>query len=272
MKLTIAMATYDDYSGLFFTIQSLKMHHPVCMTDEVEFLVLDGNPSSPDGKAVEGFCKSAGVRYIPTANTGSWLKYLAFDYAKGDIVMVLDCHILLHTGAVQSVLDYYEGQDSQDMLQGPCVFDCLKAYGTHFDPVWRGHDFGTWGTNKEAYEIGEPFSIPMMGMGCFALKRDTWKGINQNFRGFGSEEWYMAEKVRQWGGDVKCHPKFKWTHRWGRPGGVPYPYSLEGKIYNYVVGWVELYGKDSPQVLGMVDHFSTALEKERVQQIVDSVS
>jgi hypothetical protein len=27
--LTIGMATYDDYDGVYFTLQSLRMYHPV---------------------------------------------------------------------------------------------------------------------------------------------------------------------------------------------------------------------------------------------------
>lgn len=270
MKLTIALATYDDYDGVFFTIQSLKMHHPVCMTDEVEFLVLDSNPTSAHGKAVESFCKAANVHYMPVSNDGSWTKYKAFVHARGDVVLILDCHILLHCGAVSAVLRYFDTHRTNDMLQGPCVFDCLKAYGTHFEPEWRGHDFGIWATDNIRHDAGIPFSIPMMGMGCFAMRREGWKGINPGFKGFGSEEWYMAEKVRSWRGNVLCHPAFKWTHRWGRPGGVPYPYSLEGKIYNYAVGWIELYGSGSPQIQGMIEHFSTVLEPARVRAIIDS--
>ncbi len=268
MRLTVAMATFDDYDGVFMTIQSLKMHHPVCMTDEVEFLVMDANPNSAHGKAVASFCKSAGVRYMPVQNNGGWVKYKALDHGRGDVVMVMDCHVLLHSGAVDAVLAYFDRHPNGDMLQGPCVFDCLKAYGTHFDPVWRDHDFGTWATNKESHDAGEPFTIPMMGMGCFALRREAWKGISQRFKGFGSEEWYMAEKVRSWGGDVKCHPDFKWTHRWGRPNGTPYAFSLEGKIFNYAVGWSELYGIGSPKIQEMVDHFATQMDMDRVCQIV----
>lgn len=269
-KLTIAMATYDDYDGLFFTITSLRLYHPVCMTDEVEFLVLDSNPDSPHGQEVSKFCKTIKATYAPVPGTSAWVKYRAFDLAKGDVAIVLDCHVLLHPGAVDAVLAYYEASPNADMLQGPCVYDCLVGYGTHFEPKWRDHDFGCWATNKEAVEAGEPFSIPMVGMGCFALRREAWKGISQDFKGFGSEEWYMAEKVRSWGGDVKCHPALKWTHRWGRPSGVPYKFSLEDKIYNYAVGWNELYGYHDPRFIGMADHFARQLDPKRVAQIIQS--
>ena len=266
-SLTIAMATHDDYDGVFFTVEALRLYHPACA--EAEFLVMDSHPESTHGDEVRRFCESAKVRYAPMEIQSSWNKYRAFDLAQGDVVMVVDCHLLLHPGAVDAVLDYYDKTSNGDMLQGPCVYDCLKHYGTHFDPMWRGHDFGTWGTNKEAVEAKIPFSIPMCGMGCFALRREAWKGINQGFKGFGSEEWYMAEKVRSWDGDVKCHPAFKWTHRWGRPNGVPYKFSLEDKIYNYAVGWNELYGFNDPRFIGMVDHFCTQHPPERVCSIVE---
>ncbi len=268
MKLTIAMATYDDYNGVFFTVNALRLYHPICMTDEVEFVVIDSNPDSPHGREVASLCRTIKATYIQTTVSGAWVKYQAFDFAQGDVVLVIDCHVLLHAGGIDAVLDYFK-DGNHDMLQGPCVYDCLKAYGTHFDPVWRDHDFGMWGTNKEAYEKGDPFEIPMVGMGCFALRRDAWKGINQGFRGFGSEEWYMAEKVRSWGGKVMCHPSLKWTHRWGRPDGVPYKFSLEDKIYNYAVGWNELYGFKDPRFIGMVDHFCTQMNPETVCSIVE---
>lgn len=269
MKLTIAMAVYDDYDGLFFTVQSLRMHHPICMTDDVEFLVMDTNPDSAHGKAVESLCRSIpNCRYLTVSNNGGWSKYKAFDHSKGDVVMVLDCHVLLHSGAIEAVLAYFECRDTPDMLQGPCVFDCLKAYGTHFEPQWRDHDFGIWATNSEACEKGDPFEIPMMGMGCFAIRRSDWQGISDRFKGFGSEEWYMAEKVRSWGGGVMCHPDFRWTHRWGRPNGVPYPFSLEDKIYNYAVGWSEIYGSGSEKLMEMENHFATQIDRNRATNIM----
>ena len=53
--LTIGMATYDDYDGVFFTIQSLRMYHEMCNTDNVEYIVLDNNPNSASGQATKNF-------------------------------------------------------------------------------------------------------------------------------------------------------------------------------------------------------------------------
>ena len=38
-KLTIGMATYDDYDGVYFTLQAIRLYHPEILHD-VEFLVV----------------------------------------------------------------------------------------------------------------------------------------------------------------------------------------------------------------------------------------
>ena len=48
-KLTIGMSTYDDYDGVFFTIQSLRMYHLHGMQNDIEFIVIDNNPESAHG-------------------------------------------------------------------------------------------------------------------------------------------------------------------------------------------------------------------------------
>lgn len=53
-KLTIGMATYDDFHGVYFTIQALRLYHPITKTDEVEFIIIDNNPNSSHGEATKG--------------------------------------------------------------------------------------------------------------------------------------------------------------------------------------------------------------------------
>ena len=48
--LTIGMSTYDDYHGVYFSIQSLKMHHEVCKRDDVEIIIIDNG--SEDAKTI----------------------------------------------------------------------------------------------------------------------------------------------------------------------------------------------------------------------------
>ena len=56
--LTVAMATYDDFDGVFFTIQALRMYNDICKTRQVEYIVLDGNADSSHGKTVKSFVDS----------------------------------------------------------------------------------------------------------------------------------------------------------------------------------------------------------------------
>lgn len=66
--LTIGMATHNDFNGVYFTIQALRLSNGPL--DEVEFLVVDNAPDTKHGKAVAGIMGrfapgSAGARYIP---------------------------------------------------------------------------------------------------------------------------------------------------------------------------------------------------------------
>ena len=42
---TVGIATYDDYSGLYFTIQSIRLYHQLVN----EIIIIDNNPNSEDG-------------------------------------------------------------------------------------------------------------------------------------------------------------------------------------------------------------------------------
>jgi hypothetical protein len=45
-RLTVGMATYDDYDGVYFSIQALRIYHPEIL-DGVEFIVIDNHPDGP---------------------------------------------------------------------------------------------------------------------------------------------------------------------------------------------------------------------------------
>ena len=49
------MATYDDFDGVYFTIQALRMYHEICQSNDVEFLVLDNNPDGKHAQTLSGF-------------------------------------------------------------------------------------------------------------------------------------------------------------------------------------------------------------------------
>jgi len=272
--LTIGMATYDDYDGVFFSIQSLRMFHPICNTNQVEFVVLDGNPSGKHGESCKNFVQGATKgKYIPHAGVpSSFNKYKIVDYANSKYVLIIDCHVLIEQGGIDKLLEYfYTNTNCRNLIQGPLWYDDLQNISTHFDPIWRGDMYGVWATNQQAYDLGQPFEIPMQGMGLLAFEKEAWRGINPLFKGFGGEEGYIAEKFRTWGGKNICLPQLKWNHRFGRPNGVKYPLILEDRIWNYFVGWLEITGNPEHQMIkDIYEHFKNKIPPGSIDNIFNS--
>src|SRR5579864_593977 len=143
MRLTVGMATFEDFQGVYFTAQSLRLHHQV---DEV--LVVDNNPDGPQGQETKRFCASTSgkVRYVPfTAVRGTaGPRNEVFRQATGDVVLCCDPHVLFEVGAIAAVQDFYfDHPDSPDLVQGPLVYDDLANLSTHFDLTrWDGEMWG----------------------------------------------------------------------------------------------------------------------------------
>ena len=50
-KLTIGTCVHDDFEGLYFTLQSIRLHHKDVL-DRLEFVVINNNPKSPEGQEI----------------------------------------------------------------------------------------------------------------------------------------------------------------------------------------------------------------------------
>jgi len=272
--LSIGMCTHDDIHGVYFSLQSLRLHHPIVQTDAVELIVVDNNPESVHGQAlqkwIKGWCQ-AKVKYIPyTEKKSTSSRNIIFENAEGKYCMSMDCHVMFPTGALEHLLAYYKDKpDCKDLVQGPLMYDNIHGYSTHFKPVWGGDMYGQWGKNTEGCEKGIPFDIPMQGLGVFSCETKNWLGFNPLFKGFGGEEGYIHEKFRQHGGRTVCIPQFKWLHRFLRPDGVTYPLVLEDRVWNYFVGWLELKQDPShPMIKEIYDNFSKRMKKEKIDEIL----
>lgn len=261
-KLTIGMLCYDDFDGVYFSIQSIRLHHPEIM-DEVEFLILDNNPSGAHGKAVKSltdWITDAPLRYVPVENAGGTaLRDRIFKLASTPFVLCMDCHVLFAPGALRQLIDYMSaGYDNGNLLQGPMLYDSLKIGATHMEPVWRDGMWGIWAVDERASNpAAEPFEIPAHGLGVFACRKGVWPGFNECFRGFGGEECYIHEKFRRNGHKTLCLPALRWLHRFPRPSGIPYVIKWNDRIHNYLVGHEEL-GLDPAPVC---EHFSQLLKR-----------
>jgi hypothetical protein len=257
-RLTIGMATYDDYDGVYFTIQSIRINNPE-LDGAIEFVVIDNNPGGPCSGALSELSNWIdGYRYVPRGEwSGTAIRNVVFEEASSPFVLCIDSHVCIVPGALSKLIAHFEADpDSRDLLQGPMLYDDLRRSSTHLEPRWRAGLYGVWendprGSNPNA----AGFDIPMHGLGLFACRRTAWTGFNPKFRGFGGEEGYIHEKMRRCGGRTLCLPFLRWIHRFNRPLGVPYVNRWEDRIRNYVIGFTEL-GLDTVE---MEAHFAELL-------------
>ncbi len=243
--LTIGLSTYDDFDGAYFTVTSLLTHHRTAMR-RCEIVILDNHPEGPESQPLQALAREYSdppVRYLPYADVRSTaVRDVIFGHARTPWVMVLDSHVLLEPGAVDALLAYIDAHpDSPDLIQGPLVRADGTVAATQMDPGFGGAMYGRWGTDERIEDPDcEPFEIPAHGLALFAMNAERWPGLNQRFTGFGGEEGYVHEKVRQAGGATLCLPALRWHHRFARPRGIPYPMDFSDRVNNYLAGWTEI--------------------------------
>lgn len=154
--LTIGMSTYDDYDGLFFTIQALRMYHPECNSSDIEFIVIDNNSNGKHGKHNKNFVENwLNGKYIAyTERTGTACSREAiFKNSEAEYTLCIDSHIMIESGGISNLLKYYsENPDTKNLIQGPLLHDDLKSYSTHFEPIWRDSMYGIWETDEEKWK------------------------------------------------------------------------------------------------------------------------
>lgn len=263
------MACYDDFDGAYFTIQALRLYHDV---EDMEIIVIDNNPTSPHGERLRSFAPRACVKYIPvTDRVSSWVKYDSILHASGDVVVGMDCHVLLIPGAISFLREWWnQNQGCRDLLTGPVVYDELKKGSLYLKPEWNKHDFGVW-SELTSYGENQPTEVPMQGMGFWSIWRTCWPGIPKNIRGFGAEEWCIAERIRAHGGRVISHPAIGWNHRFAWPKRT-FPLTLDDKITNYYRGWLSVYKNiNHPRMQEMTNHWKTQILPEKVDNIIKQV-
>lgn len=189
LKLTIGMPTLDDYDGVYFTLQALRLYHADVMP-QVELLVVDNNPDvrempAPGAQQKEprwtrgrvhsqmlvhlsgslyGRTFEAAARGGPGVPDLGKMTYVAMDSPRGTavaknkvfesasapLVLCIDSHVLLWPGSIRRLIDWYDANPHfTGLTQGPLVYDGLDTYSTHFHDEW-GTD-SMWGTWASAW-------------------------------------------------------------------------------------------------------------------------
>ena len=271
-KITIGTCVYDDFDGVYFTLQSIRLNNPDIL-DRIEFIIINNNPTSKQGSEIPKLLRQVKqpITYLEFSKYNSpFLKGKIFDLAETEYVLVLDCHVLLEPGALKQLLDFYDaGKDEGNLLQGPLLSDDLTNISTHFDlSKWGSNMWGAWALDKRGYiSNGEPFEIPAQGMGLFSCRRDSWLGFNEKFRGFGGEEGYIHCKYRNAGKKTLCLPFLRWLHRFNRPMGPAFNPKLEDRFRNYMIGFQEI-GRDTNEV---VKHFHGKVPDKFIESVKEEL-
>lgn len=275
-ELTIGMATYDDFDGVYFTLQSIRFHHPEVL-DKLSFIVIDNNPGGEVGKALSDLGNwIKNYQYIPFEEYNSTaVRDLIFRKADTEYVMSVDSHILIQNGGIAKLIDWLDAHpESMDLIQGPLIYDDTTSFSTSFKPIWSAGMYGVWHSdNRGKRADGKPFEIAMQGLGLFACRKEAWLGFNSKFRGFGGEEGYIHAKFHQKGRKTLCLPSLRWLHRFTRPNGTKYANLWNDRIRNYYLGFQEIGWDFTPielhfkEVLG-ADQFSI-IQKEILTEMTN---
>jgi hypothetical protein len=135
------MATYDDFDGVYFTVQSLRMYHPE-VASQIEILVLDNHPENDEvAKALAGLANwIPGYRYVPNTEVrGTAARDLVFREAECPYVMCIDSHILIAPGGLAKLIEYFERHPGcADLLQGlRWLHRFPRPRGTSYRNVWE---------------------------------------------------------------------------------------------------------------------------------------
>lgn len=270
-KLTIGMAVYEDYDGVFFTTQALRYYHQDVNRERIKFLVVDNSPESIHSPHIKEFVEdTVKGKYIAAgdAKGNAAAKDLVFKHAETELVLCIDSHVLIEPGGIRALIDYYDNNpESHDLIQGPLLYDDIYSNNvfSHFRPEWGSGMYGKWEADDRAKNKNAPaFEIEAQGCGLMSCRKDAWPGFNSRFKGFAVEEYYIHQKFRNAGHKCVCLPALRWIHRFTRPDGPKYRNVWEERLRNYIIGWREV-GLPLKEI---VEHFNGILGEEKVKNVL----
>jgi len=159
-KITVGAAHCDDFCGLWATIQSVFLHNDWEQPSDVQIVIVDTSPvGSEHRKLVQDFlnkggvdkvgCRTKNIKYVDMAGfAGTTLpRDVIFNYADGEFVVVMDCHVMLKPNTLLRLSTWFEkNPECKDLVHGPMLYDSLDIVSTHFTDQFRGGMWGTWGS------------------------------------------------------------------------------------------------------------------------------
>lgn len=141
--LTVGMATLDDFHGVYFSIQALRLYHP-----EVNIVVVDNAPETKHGKFTAALCSNIGAKYIemPSPKGTSPTRNRVIAESDTEYTICIDPHVMFYHDALSNLLfDIRNGNIGKHLYSGPLIMDQANSISTHFNREWRMEMYGTWG-------------------------------------------------------------------------------------------------------------------------------
>lgn len=250
MLLTVGMATYDDYEGVWGTLVPLRDAIVAAgLVDDVELIVVDNNPDGLHAPHVRHVTNGIG-RYVPDDGPPSTSRPRdrIFQEARGEWTLVIDSHVYLRRGVLERLVRFCRAPgsraDDQALWHGPLLHESIaQADGapalvwTHWAPVWGADGMlGQMRCEPHLAEDSPAHQIAASGMGLFLSRTREWLGFHLEHRGFGGEEVVIHQRYRDQGRRVYLLPWLQWVHRF-RPADLqpPYPMVPADRCRNYLL-------------------------------------
>ena len=169
-KLTIGMAHYSDYDGVYFTIQDiikeLIHNNRRDLLGQLEFIIVENNSKSEHAKAVSRFAQNfkglVKVVVLDEKQGTSCTRNKIIEEARTNFVLVMDCHVMLCpvVKVLDELLSFVSYNDkSEDLFTGPLVYDSHNNISTHFNDEWGGGMWGRWGSSWKCVCDSFDFSV-----------------------------------------------------------------------------------------------------------------
>ena len=154
--LTIGIAHHTDYHGAYFTIQDIRkeliFNKRYDLLKKIEFIIIENNPDNKHAKELKKLSHLGGeqikvIDFSETSGTSSTRNKI-IEEAKGNFVLVMDCHVLLCpvVSTLDNLFRFMEyNKNTKDLFTGPLVYDSMGQISTHFNDMWGGQMWGQWG-------------------------------------------------------------------------------------------------------------------------------
>ena len=274
-KLTIGIYTHDDYDGVRYLIDSIRLNDPDILSD-IEFSIIDNCPGTPNSDAIIEYLKTAVKNVAFSYNAfGRYSNHIwrfeAVELAKTPYVVVVESKLQFAPGALKALINFFDaGLDNGLIITGPRIKDDFSGVLTHFRYAWDGEFYGIAEKDERADTQTEAFEIEGLLPGLFAVRKDSFFKIPKGpFAGNGiygedvvlSLTNFVVKNKR-----ALCLPALKWSCRMVKASGSAIPDSVLNRFHNYSTAFLLLDAKD--KLAELKSQFANSISEERMSEII----